>query len=40
MYEDLIEEADKRLAALELIEHNQRWRREALPTPSNDQEVA
>lgn len=39
MYEELIEEADKRLAALELIKQNQRWRREALPTVPSDEEA-
>jgi CPA1 family monovalent cation:H+ antiporter len=31
MYEELIEETDKRMAALALIEENQRWRQESLP---------
>ncbi|MEJ2746972.1 MAG: cation:proton antiporter, partial [Anaerolineae bacterium] len=35
MYEELVEEADKRLAALELIKDNHRWRRESLPGEEN-----
>jgi CPA1 family monovalent cation:H+ antiporter len=35
VYEDLVEEADKRLAALELIKNNRRWRGESLP-PKTD----
>ncbi|MCP4426585.1 MAG: Na+/H+ antiporter [Chloroflexi bacterium] len=34
MYEDLVEEADKRLAALEMLKENQPWRRESLPARS------
>lgn len=38
MYEELIEESDKRLAALELIKNNQQWRRESLPAKADGQE--
>jgi hypothetical protein len=38
MYEELIEEADRRLAALELIKDNHRWRRESLPAEADGQE--
>lgn len=38
MYEELVEEADRRLAALELIKNNHRWRRESLPAAADGQE--
>lgn len=38
MYEELIEKADKRLAALELIKENQRWRVESLPVKAKKEE--
>jgi hypothetical protein len=38
MYEELIEKADKRLAALELIKENQRWRAESLPAKVDKEE--
>lgn len=38
MYEELVEEADKRLAALELIQNNRRWRVESLPADTDGQE--
>jgi CPA1 family monovalent cation:H+ antiporter len=38
MYEELIEEADKRLAALDLIQNNQQWRRESLPVKAAERE--
>jgi monovalent cation:H+ antiporter, CPA1 family len=38
MYEELIEKADKRLAALELIKENQRWRVESLPAKAEKEE--
>ncbi len=38
MYEELIEKADKRLAALELIKENQRWRVESLPAKVEKEE--
>ncbi|MCB9419027.1 MAG: Na+/H+ antiporter [Ardenticatenaceae bacterium] len=38
MYEELIEESDKRLAALEIIKANQRWRVESLPAEANSED--
>jgi CPA1 family monovalent cation:H+ antiporter len=38
MYEELIEEADKRLVALELIKDNQQWRVESLPAEVKKEE--
>ena len=38
MYEELIEKADKRLAALDLIKENQQWRVESLPVKVKKEE--